>query len=276
MPVMLPAEVVDGMSYMDTGYAALLLAIAERCAADPRIRALVVSGSVARNDADRHSDLDLTLVVTEGRRAEVAADAVPLLQDCCEIVDLRWVGPRIVSAVTSQWLRVDLILAEAAGDRCTLLGDHVVVFDTLGVEFGSATTVRLDPSGLTAQISRFMRSVGLVVRDLHRGDFRLCCFAVEFLVDELVTLMYQSQGLARGGKKGAYEHLPGIEVDLLQSLPVAFPERQSIIDAHLAVAEAYVLRARKLAATSGAEWPSAMEEATRRFLMTELGVDLLG
>jgi hypothetical protein len=118
------------------------------------------------------------------------------------------VGPRIVSAVTSQWLRVDLILAEATGDRCTLHGDHVVVFDNLGVEFGPPPALRLDPVGLTAQISRFMRTVGLVVRDLHRGDFRLCCFAVEFLVDELVTLMYQSQGLARGGKKGAYEHLP--------------------------------------------------------------------
>ena len=145
VPVMLPAEVVDGMSSMDTGYAALLVAIAERCAADPRIRALVVSGSVARHDADRHSDLDLTLVVTEGRRAEVAADAVPLLQDCCEIVDLRWVGPRIVSAVTSQWLRVDLILAEATGDRCTLHGDHVVVFDNLGVEFGPPPTLPARP-----------------------------------------------------------------------------------------------------------------------------------
>ena len=273
---MLPAEVVDGMSSMDTGYAPLLVAIAKQCAADPRIRALAVSGSVARHDADRHSDLDLTLVVTEGRRAEVAADAVPLLQGCCEIVDLRWVGPRIVSAVTSQWLRVDLILAEATGDRCTLHGDHVVIFDNLGVEFGPPPTFRLDPGGLTAQISRFMRSVGLVVRDLHRGDFRLCCFAVEFLVDELVTLMYQSQGLARGGKKGAYEQLPDTEVDVLQTLPVAVPERQSIIDAHLAVAEAYLSRARNLAAASGAEWPSAMEEATRRFLMNELGVELLG
>ena len=46
---------------------------------------------------------------------------------------------------------------------------------------------------------------------------------MEFLVDELVTLMYQSQGLARGGKKGAYVHLPDSEVDLLQTLPVAFP-----------------------------------------------------
>jgi predicted nucleotidyltransferase len=264
--VVLPAEVADGMSLMDTGYAALLVAIAERCAADLRIRALAVSGSVARHDADRHSDLDLTLVVTEGRRAEVAADAVPLLQRCCEVVDLRWVGPRIVSAVTSQWLRVDLILAEATGDRCTLHGDHVMVFDNLGVEFGPPPALRLDPVGLTAQISRFMRSVGLVVRDLHRGDFRLCCFAVEFLVDELVTLMYQSQGLARGGKKGAYEHLPDTDVDVLQTLPVAVPERQSIIDAHLAVAEAYLSRARKLVAASGAaEWPSAMEEATRRF-----------
>lgn len=254
--MMLPPEVIDGMSPMDAGYTALLLAVAERCAGDPRILALVVSGSVARHDADRHSDLDLTLVAVEGRRAELAADAVQLLQGCCEVVDLRWVGPRIVSAVTSQWLRVDIILAEAIDSQCALHGDHVVVFDNLGVTFGPPTTFRLDPAGLTAQISRFLRSVGLVVRDLHRGDFRLCCFAMEFLVDELVTLMYQSQGLARGGKKGAYVHLPDSEVDLLQTLPVAFPERQSIIEGHLAVAEAYLSRARSLAATSGADWPS--------------------
>ena len=147
---------------------------------------------------------------------------------------------------------------------------------TLGVTFGPPPAFRLDPAGLTAQISRFLRSVGLVVRDLHRGDLRLCCFALEFLVDELVTLMYQAQGLARGGKKGAYVHLPDTEVDLLQTLPVAFPEPQSIIDAHLAVADAYLSRARKLAEARSAEWPSAMEEATRRFLMAELGVKLRG
>ena len=113
-------------------------------------------------------------------------------------------------------------------------------FDNLGITIGPPPTFRLDPVGLTVQISRFMRDVGLVVRDLHRGDFRLCCFAVEWLIDELVTLMYQSQGLARGGKKGAYAQLPDTEVDVLQTLPVAVPERQSIIEAHLAIVEAYL------------------------------------
>lgn len=40
--MMLPPEVIDGMSPMDVGYTALLLAVAERCAGDPRILALVV------------------------------------------------------------------------------------------------------------------------------------------------------------------------------------------------------------------------------------------
>ena len=84
---MLPPDVVDGMSSMDAGYAALLVAVAERCARDPRIRALAVSGSVARHDADRHSDLDLTLVVAEGRRDEVAADAAGLV---LPVHELRW------------------------------------------------------------------------------------------------------------------------------------------------------------------------------------------
>ena len=152
-------------------------------------------------------------------------------------------------------------------------GDHVVVFDNLGVEFGPSPTFRLDPGGLTAQISRFMRSVGLVVRDLHRGDFRLCCFAVEFLVDELVTLMDQSQGLARAERRAPTSICRTWRSTCSKPFPSPSRSDSRIIDAHLAVAEAYLLRARKLAATSGAEWPSAMEEATRRFLMTEVVVD---
>lgn len=49
-----------------------------------------------------------------------------------------------------------------------------------------------------------------------------------------------------------------------------------MIEGHLAVAEAYLSRARSLAATSGADLPSVMEAATRRFLMAELGVQLRG
>ncbi len=74
--------------------------------------------------------------------------------------------------------------------------------------------------------------------------------------------------------KGPSRQLPPCALDELSRIPVAQPQAQSLIDAHLAVAAAYLPRARALASRRGVPWPLEMEDATRRYLKRELAVDL--
>ena len=86
--------------------------------------------------------------------------------------------------------------------------------------------------------------------------------------------MFDEIETPRGPKKGTYRQLPAESLEALSQIPVAHPEPQSVIDAHVAVARAFLPRARALSRRWDVEWPSEMEEATRQHLRRELNVVL--
>ena len=270
-----PSESLDTqLANMDPRYGPLLDRVVEALARLEEVAVIAVSGSAADGIADKYSDLDLQCGVrtVDATAARSVSEAV---FSQMTVGDYRWTAPnRILSVVDVSWLRLDVTILVAEMEP--FAHNAIVAHNPDGVEVRRAPPPSLvpDPEGLAKQISRFLRSLGLVVRDLHRGDLRLCCFAVEFLVDDLITLMYQAQGLVRGAQKGAYSQLPSEDVEVLQSLPVAQPERHSIIQGHVAVADEYLARARLLADEWGATWPTEMEQGTRAFLRRELDVEL--
>ena len=83
--------------------------------------------------------------------------------------------------------------------------------------------------------------------------------------------MYLDRGLVRGAQKGTYRQLPAEDVEVVQRLPIARPDPSSIVTAHLALADEYLVRARRLAVRWDAVWPQAMEDGTRHFLREHLG-----
>ena len=240
------------------------------------VEVVAAAGSVADGIADKYSDLDLQC----GVRGDIDSVSIAVRDSVfalVEVGDHRWTVPnRILSIVTTDWLRVDVILVRLDDPQDRFAHNALELVNTSGMPLArrSPPTLQPDPAALTEQVTRFLRSLGLVVRDLHRGDLRLCCLAVEFLVNELVTLMYQAEGLKRGAQKGSYSHLPAQDVHVLQALPVAQPEERSIIDGHIAVADEYLRRARLLSERWGAVWPSEMVEGTRLFMQAELGAEL--
>jgi predicted nucleotidyltransferase len=52
---------------------------ADACSADARIVAAFVGGSIARGEADRHSDIDLCIVTTDAAAEDVFADREALV-----------------------------------------------------------------------------------------------------------------------------------------------------------------------------------------------------
>jgi predicted nucleotidyltransferase len=267
-------ELELAMAGMADGYDELLSRLSQQLQRDPSVGALFVIGSAARGAADVYSDLDL-LLVAHGAQAALAEDLLEILSRATPTVMARWTMPgALMSIVTPDWLRVDAFVADAATVRGRRVGPAVRVFDEIGIEGIPVRTYARAPEELRDQAERFLRGIGLLARDLRRGDLRLLCFAVEFLVDELVTLMFYEIDKPRGPQKGACRELPRECVELLNRLPVAHPEPQSVIDAHMAVAAAYLPRARALASRWGVQWPADMEDATRRYLQRELAVEL--
>ena len=237
------------------------------------LTAVAITGSIAAGTADEYSDLDLQCQLRE-RTAEGAEAVRAAVHAVITVGDERWTIPlRVLSTVSTDWLRFDVSVL----DLNEALAPEAVVVWTAGVGDIRRAEPRVfqpDPVQLTRDTTRFLRSVGLIVRDLHRGDLRLGCFATEFLIEELVSLMYRQQGRQRGAQKGTYAHLPPSDIDALQRLPVATPDKTSIVNAHLAVADEYLPRARVLSKAWGAEWPAAMVSGTRAFLATHLGATI--
>lgn len=268
-------ELAPDLVGMAPGYQELLAELRHELRRNRRAGALFVTGSAAVGEADRYSDLDLLLVARAGEAEELASELVELIESVASPVMARWtIAGRLLSTVMADWRRVDLAVIDAEGMSSWAAGPALRVFDEIGVgEVPERRYVR-SPERLRERIELFLRSLGLLVRDLHRGDLRLLCFAVEFLVDELVTLMFDELETPRGPKKGTYRQLPAESREALRKLPVAHPERQSVIDAHIAVAGAFLPRARELSRRWGAGWPSEMEAATRRHLERELNVVL--
>jgi hypothetical protein len=76
----------------------------------------------------------------------------------------------------------------------------------------------------------------------------------------------------KGGMLAWSRRLSEEQLGLLATIPPAAPTRQSIIDAHLACANAFLPRARRMAAKWEIEWPQAFEEATWNHLEREVGL----
>ncbi|MDP8909447.1 MAG: nucleotidyltransferase domain-containing protein [Chloroflexota bacterium] len=276
-PLMQPRdrELELAIAQMADGYGEILARLSQELRRDERVGGLFVIGSTARGEADVFSDLDLVVVSHDGQAAKFAEDLPEVLKRAMPVVMSRWTLPgTLMSVVTSAWLRVDVFVVDATAVHKRRVEPAVCVFDDIGVNgFPIRTPVRAGDE-LRDQAERFLRSIGLLVRDLRRGDLRLLCFSVEFLVDELVTLMFHEIDRVRGPQKGTYHQLPRESLQVIDGLPVARPEPQSVIDAHLAVAAAYLPRARALSSRWAVPWPTEMEDATRRYLRHELGVEL--
>ncbi len=115
---------------MSDRYQRLLDRSIEVLAADDRIVALFVVGSVGRGDADASSDLDLLAAVTDQEALDqIIAGWRSLIDDITPSVYCRLLGGRIVTLVTPTWERFDLALVPADATGLMTSGPATVLFD---------------------------------------------------------------------------------------------------------------------------------------------------
>ncbi|NKM14001.1 hypothetical protein GFL85_23780 [Rhizobium laguerreae] len=207
---------------------------------DPRVVGLFLAGSFGKGQADTYSDIDLLAVVARDDQAEFSGAWRQQLEKIAPIVFWNELGKeeRVFNAITDQWQRIDL---------------GVVDFTYL--------------------INEFIRVFGLLAVANGRGEYLLSVAGVDLLRMMLFKLLSEEVERAdKGGMLAWSRRLSEEQLDLLATIPPAAPTRQSIIDAHLACASAFLPRARRMAERWEIEWPQRFEDATWRHLEREVGM----
>ena len=257
------------------GQQALIARIVEALGPDERVRGLFLSGSFGRGPADAWSDVDLLAVVLVSQHETFAAGWRDLLGTIIPIVHFQRLPHALVlHAISEDWLRCDLQIAAPenldgrAKDRLKMLIDRDGIFAALPA---TPSHQGLDPGRMRGTISEFIRVLGLLPVSDGRGEYEVGVFGSGLLRRMLTDLLVAEMDL---GDTGGVLHLSRVldaeRMALLATLPVAQPNRESVIEANLAAAGAFFPRAKALAHMLGIDWPTAFEEATRRHLSKSL------
>lgn len=256
----------------------VIQSVTSTLADDPRVRALFLSGSFGNGMADAYSDIDFILVTHEGASDDIAALWREAIARTGEIV-LWWDRapvPVLINAITADWTRTDVIILEPSKMSAHAQDALRPLIDRDGIHASLRRTAparTLTPATLKRQVEEVIRILGLLHLAVGREEFINGVLGVYHLRNQLVELMIdETQAPHRGGILHLNRLLTEEQKTVLSALPPPVPERQAMIDAHLAYASAYLPRARRRAAQVGLDWPERFEAITWARLGKSLGV----
>jgi len=245
----------------------------------PGVHALFLSGSFGTGLADAFSDIDFVLVADQGATDDMAAHWRAAVEQTGEIV-LWWdrtTVPVLINAITADWVRTDVVILKPdqmrSHSKATLkpIFDH----DSMYADLPDAPASHVqNPKRLTYQIEEFIRILGLLHLAVGRQEYINGVLGVFHLRNLLVDLMIEETNAPnRGGILHLNRLITEDQTARLISLPPPVPERQAMIDAHMAYAAEYLPRARRRAQAIGANWPERFEDVTWAKLSEALGVE---
>ena len=267
------------MERLPPGYHALYDRVVATLQADERVRALWMSGSLARGDADRASDLDFLVAVgdevhdsfAEGWREWVEAITPTVL------VDLLPFLPGSIHAITPAYERFDVVVERVGALRTTPFRTRVLIFDRDGeAEMVPQPEPGRGPNAgrVTKLVTDWFHFTGMVETVLWRDEWLLGTEHVQFMRSRLYQLYVEANApLPSMGLKRWTQKLTEHQASVLATLPTAVHSRTDLVDAHLAYSHAFLAVARPLAAQLGAEWPAVLEAAASAHLREILGLE---
>ena len=234
----------------------------------PCIRALFLGGSFGNGLADEYSDIDFVMVANEGASdavAQVWHNAVSKTGDIVLWWD-RSSAPFLINAITDDWTRTDVTILKTdqmgSQTQSTLvpLFDHDNLYASL-----EKSALKSEPNlkKFKFEVENFIRVLGLLHLAAGRKEYINGVMGIFLLRKHLIDLLIEETDAPnRGGVLHLNRLITDEQKELLTSLPPAVPNRDAMISAHLAYAEAYLPRARRRAERLGMEWPERFEAAT--------------
>lgn len=246
---------------------------------DPGIESVWLSGSLASGEGDQWSDVDLVAVTAEGGLPGVVAGYGGDLSSIASAVHTFTLFGRIVSAVTADWRRLDILFLTPAelATRPPNATRQLFARPGAAVPAGAAPAPRpAADAELAALIREFIRVLGLAPVVVNRGDHVIGVDGAMLLRTMLVDLMLAEQGRSRSERsvKRVTQMLSAEQIGVLQALPPIAANRNSLIEAHRALAALFLPRAKALAEQRAIAWPAEFEAATRAHLKRALDLDL--
>lgn len=254
--------------------------------ADPRIVAAWLVGSFANGDADPFSDVDLRCAVADEAFEDVRETWRAVVDAIAPTVSVRPLPGQVGGVcVTPDWLHFDVVFYAASGAD---VAEVAPLFDRAGLlpaERRARPVPRGEPFYPAGAVETFLYMLGNMVAVAGRGEVVPGMNGVAVVRDvALVGLLLAENGIAtlrdpRSPNPFPFtKRLRGYLTDeqnaLLASLPPLAPTVDSVVDGYVALARAFLPRARALAARTGAEWPEEYERATVAYFERMTGARL--
>ena len=262
----------DPLEPLPNAYRALFERAQSVAHADERVRALWLSGSLARGDADAASDLDLLITVRDESRDEFARGWRDWLAKITPTVIARPLPflPGSFYAVTPGRERIDLVVEPVSGLATTLFRVRHLVFDRDGLAGrvpAPQPAAGPSPERIAYLIEEFFRDYGMFDVVATRRDLLLGNEATHLLRGLLYQLFCEANApLPQTGVKQWSAKLTPEQRALLEGLPTGGADFEAMAAANAAVGRAFVEQARKIAARHAVTWPAELEAATLNHL----------
>ena len=236
------------------------------------VRGLWLTGSFGAGTADEHSDVDMFVLVPAESRDQLAAGWPAVAARYEPLLVKRLGGAPVYTHVLPGWLRWDVVIGTTT-DLATVDRRRVEeLVNKDGATPGSPGHRGAEPDVVREMTEEFLRVLGLLVVVLARDELVAAVSGAGMLRQMLTTLLrYRVEGDRLSGALHLSRVLPADQTAALADLPVARPERSSVVAAHLACARMFLPVARQML---GASYPAELEAACLEHLRTHLGLDL--
>lgn len=259
---------MGGLEAIDPRYGPLFERATTVLGDDHRVRSVSIGGSVAAGNADRWSDLDLTVVTDPDYHDDFVADWPIWLGRITPTVFARTpIAPFIINAVNTNGLTLDL----------AIWSGQAPVFTPPAVEYSvgmlSSTRFTNVSDALEYAVAEQLRGLGgpfitLIQRDEHLKHLT----GLPHVLGLLTTVFLAETGEVPPGKLWNATYTEDQRATVA-SLPAVRATRDDLIAFSLALAELMLTRARPLFDRYGLDWPSELAQVTSTRLRDELGVD---
>jgi predicted nucleotidyltransferase len=248
---------------------------------DERILAVYLIGSYGTGEADRFSDVDVHLVVTDESLEWFEENWADVLRKVAGPTVLADRVPGLIGGlgITADWLHVDLIVHPLKSfDRFGYDGVRVL-FDRDGTLFPDGDIPRTggrpgDPYWPAVAVNLFFYFLGNLVTVLGRGERIVGNQGIGAVRDQLITLMLAERGVRRtGGAKRLNAYLSDEQRAVLEAIPTAGTDPADIVAANQYICREFIRRGTALAHLTGEPWPTEFVDATLAHLRRQFDVD---
>lgn len=258
-----------GLEIVDQRYVELYRRTQEVLGVDPRVKAVELSGSLARGTADRWSDLDLKIITTpEGYDSFLSDWKVWVTGITPTVFARRPIAPFIINTLTPEGLTLDM--AVYSGEAPPTLPSRYSVgllssgqFDDLGDALEYALEEQL--RGLAGPF------ITLIQRNEHLRHLT----GISHILGLLTTVFLAENGSPPPAKQWN-QSFTSEQRDTVAALPPVSATREGMLSFGLAVAELVVTRARPLYSRYDRRWPNDLAQVAADRLEGELGLAVRG